>query len=186
MSSTFESTPSGLRLRPFNEEVLFTAEPVTTLSEADVEWLGFRASKNPRQRIRICSHPHSDSRLHEMFIVHTRETYVRPHKHLDKSESFHIISGDVDVVLFDNDAAIRRVIRMGERASGKPFYYRLDEAIYHTLLIRSDVLVFHEVTTGPFRREDTVFAPWAPTEDQTAVRGEWLARLEQEILHFLP
>jgi cupin fold WbuC family metalloprotein len=179
MSSQPEFTPSGLRLRVFNEEVLFAAAPLSTLSRQDIEWLKARAAKTARQRVRICAHLDSNDRLHEMFIVHTRDTYVRPHKHLNKSESFHVITGEVDVVLFDQQGAVRQVIPMGDYPSGKRFYYRLNEPDYHTLLIRSDVIVFHEVTTGPFQREDTVFPTWAPEEGQAGARRDFLAGVER-------
>src|SRR5882762_4619228 len=180
MSSNPEITPSGLRLRALNEELLYADTPLSTLSRDDIAWLKARAAKTARQRIRICTHLDSGDLLHEMLIVHTRETYVRPHKHVNKNESFHVITGEVDVVLFDEKGAVSQAIRMGEYASGKRFYYRLNESRYHTLLIRSDVLVFHEVTTGPFRREDTIFPSWAPEEGQTDLRREFLARVESQ------
>jgi len=32
------------------------------------------------------------------------------------------------------------------------------------------VLVFHEITNGPFRLQDTILAPWAPNEaDENSV-----------------
>jgi cupin fold WbuC family metalloprotein len=89
---------------------------------------------------------------------------VRPHKHLGKPESFHVIEGIVDVIIFDECGDIREVIQMGNYGSDRVFYYRISTPIYHTLLIRSDILVFHETTTGPFNRVDTVFAPWSPEE----------------------
>jgi hypothetical protein len=54
---------------------------------------------------------------------------------------------------------------MGAPVTGKPFYYRISEPIYHALLIRSPFLVFHEVTEGPFLREKTEFPEWAPEEN---------------------
>jgi len=185
MSSNPEFTPGGLRLRVFNEEVLFADAPLSTISRDDIEWLKAKAAKTERQRIRICTHLNSGDLLHEMLIVHTRTTYVRPHKHLNKSESFHVITGEVDVVLFEEDGTVCKVIRMGDHASGKRFYYRLNEPRYHTLLIRSEGLVFHEVTTGPFRREDTIFPSWAPEEGQTDLRREFLVRVEREAAQFL-
>jgi hypothetical protein len=53
---------------------------------------------------------------------------------------------------------------MGEFHSGKKFFYRLSGPIYHMLVIRSDFLIFHESTEGPFNREDTIFPEWAPDE----------------------
>jgi cupin fold WbuC family metalloprotein len=76
-----------------------------------------------------------------------------------------ILEGDVDVVLFYDDGAIREVIQMGAPGSGKVFYQRLSDPIFHTLIIRSDFLVFHEITTGPFMREKTTFPDWAPEKE---------------------
>ena len=48
-------------------------------------------------------------------------------------------------------------------------------------MIRSDFFVFHETTQGPFRREETVFAPWAPEETELAAVKEYQEQLEREI-----
>ena len=104
-----------------------------------------------------------------MLIVHERGAYVRPHKHPAKTESTHIIEGLVDVVLFEDDARIERVISMGDYASGRAFYYRMDVPVFHTLIIRSDVLVFHETTNGPFERK-TPFLRRGRPKTMTRVR----------------
>jgi cupin fold WbuC family metalloprotein len=153
-------------------EVLYASDAVVLVGAEDIARLKSDAARNPRQRIRLCAHSGVDDTLHEMLIVHTNHTYVRPHKHLGKSESFHVIEGKVDVVLFDEGGAVTDTIPMGDVASGRPFFYRIASPIFHTLLIRSHVLVFHETTGGPFRRADTVFAPWAPEDgDPAAVRA---------------
>lgn len=36
-----------------------------------------------------------------MLIVMAKGSYIRPHKHKNKSESFHIIEGLLDVIVFD-------------------------------------------------------------------------------------
>jgi cupin fold WbuC family metalloprotein len=160
-----------LRVKPFNEEVLYAEDRIVEIDRQDIAELVQRADRNPRQRIRICSHPGIDDNLHEMLIIHAQGTYVRPHKHLGKSESFHVVEGSVDVVLFDDHGGITRVIPMSDYRSGAKFYYRLSDPYYHTLLIRSDHLVFHEITNGPFDPADTVFAPWAPDpKDDTAAK----------------
>jgi cupin fold WbuC family metalloprotein len=155
-----------------SKEVLYPQEDVVLLKSTDMVELKRLALLNPRKRVRICSHRSPGDALHEMFIVHTCDTYVRPHKHIDKAESFFILEGRVDVVLLQDDGKIREVIPMGAPESSLAFYYRLADPIFHTLLIRSDVLVFHEVTQGPFKREQTVFAEWAPADfDAGTLRG---------------
>ncbi len=150
-------------------EVLYAADAVVTVSRDQVGELVEASKTTPRERIRLCTHRGTGDAVHEMLIVHAAGTYVRPHKHLDKAESFHVIEGRVDVVLFDEQGGVSDVIAMGDYGTGLPFYYRIDQPIFHTLLIRSAVLVFHETTSGPFRREQTVFAPWSPDTDPAAV-----------------
>jgi cupin fold WbuC family metalloprotein len=162
---------SAATARPESPEVRYATDAVVVVGAADVARLKAEAEQNERRRIRLCAHAGVDDRLHEMIIVHTNDTYVRPHKHVGKSESFHVIEGEVDVVLFDDEGGVTDVIPMGTAASGRAFFYRIATPIFHTLLIRSNVLVFHETTGGPFRRTDTVFAPWAPEDgDASAVR----------------
>lgn len=163
----------------FNAEVLFTKDAITTVDRSDITTLKRVASHTPRQRSRLCTHPNSDDLLHEMLIVHPRGTYVRPHKHRGKSESTHIMEGLVDVVLFDDTGSIAQVIRMGDYASGRTFYYRLATPVFHMLLIRSDVLVFHETTNGPFNRAETEFAAWSPEEADTPSTVAYMARVSQ-------
>jgi len=164
--------------KEFNKEVLYTTQDLTRVSKADVDLLKQKAMSNDRKRIRLCSHKDVNDPLHEMLIIHTRDAYVRPHKHLNKSESFHVIEGSVDIVIFDEQGEVAQIIPMGEYSSGRKFYYRMAGALYHTLLIRSDFLVFHETTKGPFNKLDTVFAPWAPQESDPESCQAYIQKLK--------
>lgn len=155
----------------FNDEVLYTDDPIVAVDRTDIERLKQAALNNSRKRIRLCAHRDISSMLHEMLIVHTKNTYVRPHKHLNKSESFHVIEGMADIVVFDDNGNVTTVVPMGDYASGRKFFYRLSDPCFHALLIISEFFVFHEITKGPFVRTDTVFAPWAPEDgDEHAAR----------------
>ncbi len=167
--------------RQQNEEVLYADESLVTVRRSDVETLKERSRGNERGRIRLCAHEDVDDPLHEMFIVHRKNIYVRPHKHLNKSESFHLMEGAVDVVLFDETGNITGVIGMGDYVSGRDFFYRVSDPHYHTLLIRSEVVVFHETTNGPFNRSDTIFAPWAPDDSDVAGRQHFLEQLNRDV-----
>jgi len=148
-----------------SDEVLYPVNEIVSVCSTDLKELKRLALLNSRHRIRLCSHQNPMEKIQEMFIVHTSDCYVRPHKHIGKIESMSILEGEVDVVLFHEDGSIREVINMGTIESGKKFYNRISEPVYHTLLIRSDFLVFHEITEGPFNREDTIFPDWAPEID---------------------
>jgi cupin fold WbuC family metalloprotein len=151
---------------------------VVRVTAADLAPVIARGQASPRRRARLCTHASPDDSLHEMLIVLERDTYIRPHRHADKCESFHIIDGELDVVIFSPDGAISEVIRMGPYGSGQAFFYRLREPHYHTVLVRSPYALFHETTNGPFVANGTEFAPWAPAEDDPAA-AEYARQLRQ-------
>jgi cupin fold WbuC family metalloprotein len=91
----------------------------------------------------------------------------------------------VDVVIFHDDGTVREIVSLGDLASGKNFFYRLSAPLYHTLILRSDVLVIHETTNGPFRRDDTQFAPWSPEETDTASAVKFSENLSKSVAAML-
>src|SRR5262249_21547916 len=109
--------------RTLNQEVLVAQGPIVRVDRTDIEPLKIQAARNERRRMRLCAHEAPDDRLHEMLIVLRKAVYVRPHKHTNKTESFHIMEGRGDVVVFDEAGKITEVIRMGDYLSGRTFYY---------------------------------------------------------------
>jgi|SRR5437868_3340236 len=168
-------------MRTVSEEVLVADEDIAQLDAGDLEQLKAAAAANARRRIRICAHRDPSEPLHEMVIVHMRGVYVRPHKHLGKTESIHVVEGLADVVFFDDAGGVLDVIPIGASNSGRVFYYRLAAPSYHTFVVSSEFFVFHEVTNGPFHREDTVFPPWAPEEDDAARVARFQERLASAV-----
>lgn len=155
--------------RELSPEVLVATGGVVSISSADCEAIRARAVRSRRKRARLCAHPSSSEPLHEMLICLARETYIRPHRHVGKSESFHIVEGELDVLLFDDDGQVREVIGMGTYQSGRVFFYRLMEPLFHSVLVRSPHVLLHETTNGPFDPSDTEFASWSPAEGDPAV-----------------
>lgn len=148
-----------------NSEVYHSKEIFFSLSQADIDNLINLAKNNARGRVRYCSHSSDHDSLHEMFIVHPKGAYVRPHKHLSKIESMLVISGEVDYIMFDDNGKVEKIVNMGSYETKKPFYQTIRKDKFHTLLIKSEWLVFLEITNGPFSKKDTVFADWSPSED---------------------
>ena len=106
-------------------------------------------------------------------------------RHVGKSESFHIVEGEVDVAVFDEAGTVVEVIEPERWARGRNFYYRLSESAFHTLLIRTEFLVIHEVTNGPFDRDRTVLAPFAPPEDKPDHARDYLGHVSDAVARHL-
>lgn len=153
-----------MNLRKIDDEVYIAEDPIVRIGANEIAFVKEKAQSNSRRRARICAHRLSSDSLHEMVIAISADSYVRPHRHVGKVESFHIIEGAVDVVVFDDSGAIIDVIELGDSATGRNLYYRLSDSRFHTLLIHGELLVVHEVTNGPFDPAQTLFAPFAPEE----------------------
>jgi cupin fold WbuC family metalloprotein len=180
MVSSSLNEPAGRRrtsLRAENPEVYYSDDAVVTADDATIAELKRIAATNPRLRSRLCTHPDPTSGLHEMLIVHHRQAYVRPHKHFGKPESFHLIEGGARVVIFEDHGDIREVLEMAPYGQGQLCYYRMPDEVFHTILITSEWLVFHETTAGPFDPSRTAFPDWAPDGSDSGAAVSYMAQL---------
>lgn len=170
-----------MNIKEINHEVFYIKEDIIDISNKDIVFLKTKAANNKRARARLCTHPSIESSLHEMLIVMAKKTYVRPHKHLGKGESFHIIEGNLKVVIFDEEGNVWRVINMGDYHSKDKFYYKLSADYFHTVIPLSNFVIFHETTNGPFKREDTIYPEWAPLEDEDKAKKAYLNKLMTQL-----
>jgi cupin fold WbuC family metalloprotein len=166
--------PAGLVRE--SDEVFYATASLSVLDLSLIDFLKRRSRANRRLRARICVHPSPQDGLHEMLIVHHRDVYVRPHWHIGKSESLHVVEGSARARIFDHQGALTQTITLGPPNSGRPYFYRIAERVCHSLAIDSEWLVFHEVTSGPFNPAATIFPDWAPREDDLPGRAQYDAR----------
>ena len=120
-----------------------------------------------------------------MCIILRKGIYIRPHKHLKKAESFHVIEGTANIVIFDEEGKILEAIEVSDYSSGKKFYYKIYEPYYHTVCVTSSFLVFHETTSGPFNKSDTAYAPWSPEEKDAVAVKSYTEKLVKSVDAFL-
>ena len=73
--------------------------------------------------------------------------------------------------------ALTEQIAMAPAGTGGSFFYRMPPGLFHTLVFRSEWLVFIETTIGPFERSQTELAEWAPPETDPAAGHAYLAGL---------
>jgi cupin fold WbuC family metalloprotein len=162
-------------------EVFLAEGPIAAVGEGEIATLKAAVKASPKGRARINAHSDGDDALHEMIIAIDASSYIRPHKHPGKSEAFHIVEGEVDIVVFKDDGEIDRIVPLGAPGGGRSFYYRMSKPFFHTLIIRSDVLIVHEITNGPFRPEATVYADFAPQDSDTKDAATYQADLVRRV-----
>jgi len=162
-------------------EVFLAEGPISEVGDNEINTLKAAVKASAKKRARINAHPDGDDALHEMIIAIDHTSYIRPHKHPGKSEAFHIVEGEVDIVVFRDDGEIHQIVPLGAPGSGRAFYYRMSKPFFHTLVIRSDTLIVHEITNGPFRPEGTIFADFAPEDSETGKAEAYQADLLRRV-----
>lgn len=170
------------RFQAVAEGVFVALTPISTVGSAEIAFVKAQARSALRRRARLCLHRSSYDRLHDMVIALDAQTYLRPHRHDEKSETFHIIEGAASVVIFDSHGNIEQVIDLAGDNGAR--LYRLDEPHYHTLVIHSEMLVIHEITNGPFAPGATDYAGFAPAEDDTVKASAYLNDLRARLKTF--
>jgi len=112
------------------------------------------------KNIRVCLHSGPEELFHNMIILENRGEYYRPHKHKKKSDSIHIIEGDMALFSFDEQG---RVIDACRLSIHENFIYRVEDNMYHVVMPLSQTVIYHESKLGPFLGDkDKVFPKWAP------------------------
>ncbi|MEI6470732.1 MAG: WbuC family cupin fold metalloprotein [Betaproteobacteria bacterium] len=170
------------KLTQKTSDVYSVEENIFSIGAAEIDFLKSKLSNSSKGRVRINLHPKNSDLLHEMIIILSPDSYIRPHKHPKKSEAFHLIYGAVDVVLFDSVGNISKVIPLAANDHSKPFYYRMSEPTLHTLIVRSDLLVVHEITNGPFIEGATIYAEFAPLDTEVEEVRKWMNNLHLKLL----
>lgn len=159
--------------------IFYTPHEFVLADDALILFLKDKARNTAVRRARLCAHPVPEADQHDMLIASHRDTYVAPHRH-PKSESFLVIEGEADLLLFEAGGQLARRITMGPAKSGLPMFYRMPAGRYHSLAIRSEVLVFVESTKGPFSRQDMEEAPWAPSATDADAGRAYIAALPSQ------
>lgn len=176
-----------IRMKAVNPEVYVADQPVVAIGREEIGFLEENVKLSVRKRTRLCAHQDSEETLHEMMVVYTGSTFIRPNRHPGKDESLHILKGAADFVFFDDEGNVTEVVPLGDQESGKAFYVRVPADMYHSMVMRSDKLVIHECINGPFRKETTtVFAPWGPQEDDVDGVREFTARMSAAVERMVP
>lgn len=171
----------AVKYKTINEAVLYNDEAICMLNATDLQALSDLGLATQEQRTRLCVHDNADSLVHEMFIIHTRDTYVRPHRHRTKSESFQVLQGSASLILFNDTGDISQIAALGDLASGDTFYFKMPAKVWHMLVIHSEVLVFKEVTEGPFDSDDCEFPNWAPQGRHVNQVPDYMTQINQHI-----
>jgi cupin fold WbuC family metalloprotein len=132
------------------------------------------------KNIRICLHSGPAESFHNMIILENRGEYYRPHKHLKKSDSIHIIEGEMAIFSFDDQGMVLDACRLNIHGN---FIYRVEDNMYHVVMPLSPKVIYHESKLGPFLGDqDKIFPNWAPDGTDKESEMTYMKNLQKELM----
>lgn len=133
------------------------------------------ASRIGNKNARVCLHDSPDAAFHEMIIFERRGGYLRPHKHENKGESYHVIEGAMAAFIFHEDGRVVDACRIG---AGGAIAYRVGANMFHAVMPLTEYVIYHEAKPGPFLGvHDSIYPPWAPDGVDAAAVSAFQQRL---------
>jgi cupin fold WbuC family metalloprotein len=132
-----------------------------SIEQDDIEFMKTTLLRENLDRARICCHLHDQSLIQEMFIIFSSSSIVPPMKHMDKNESFLLLRGFVDYCFCLGVCRSSQHIKMKGLSNRElnldlPFYVRIEKRVKHMPIVKENLTIAKETTTGPFKPEETL------------------------------
>lgn len=125
------------------------------------------AKKSPRLRMNYNFHPELSDPVQRLLNAIEPGTYIRPHKHFTREESFVILRGTALAVVFDDAGTIKEFTILAKESGVLGVEFEADT--FHMLIALQSGTVVYEVKEGPFIPHSAEGqAKWAPAEGDPA------------------
>jgi cupin fold WbuC family metalloprotein len=135
-----------------------------------VDKVAEQARKSPRLRMNYNFHPELSDPVQRLLNALEPWTYIRPHKHTTKEESFVLLRGTVLAVAFNDDGTINdhAILSAATGILGIEF----EENSFHMLTSLETGSAVYEIKEGPFvPHTEGNSAPWSPKEGTPEAKG---------------
>jgi len=165
-------------IREVSAGVFYTSQSIVFADNNLINFLKTMAKNAPLLRARLCAHPNTDAIQQDMIIVTHNSSYVPPHRHPNKSETLLVLEGEVNILIFDDNGLCENIIQMGTYGTKQPFFYRMPENKFHSMVLRTEWLVFQESTKGPFKLSETETAKWCPGTTEIEAGRKFLEKYQ--------
>lgn len=135
---------------------IFNNSNIFKVSEDDLKILAHSAEVAENGRFRICMHQSQCENIQEMIIAMARHSKLLPHRRKGKKRSYSILYGELELNLYDsNGNEVDKFILSHEQTR----FVRLSQDYFILPVVKSDIVVFHEIAEGPFEAKDE-YASW--------------------------
>lgn len=137
-----------------------------------------QAKENPRLRMNYNFHATMDAPIHRLLNALEPGTYLPPHRHRDKEETYLVLRGSLLAFFYDEAGDVTEKVLLNP-SEGK-YGLEIPPCTWHSIVALESGTVIFEIKKGPYSPlspED--LASWAPAaSDEEGAKGFMKRMLE--------
>ena len=138
-----------------------------------------QARTSPRLRMNHNFHTELSDPVQRLLNALEPWSYIRPHKHTTKEESFVLLRGKALAVSFNDDGTISDHAILSSKTGILGIEF--EENTYHMLTALETGTVVYEIKEGPFvPHTEGSSAPWSPQEGTSGAK-DFLSKVFEEL-----
>ncbi len=134
---------------------------IKTITEDLLDDVTAQAKANARLRMNYNLHHSLEAGVQRMLNALEPGTYLRPHRHLGKEETYLVLRGSLVAFFYDDEGHVTGKVFLSP-SEGK-YGLEIPAGVWHSILVLQSGTVIFEVKQGPYRplvAEEV--ASWSP------------------------
>lgn len=140
------------------------------ITEELLDTVTAQAKENPRLRMNYNFHATMDAPIHRLLNALEPGTYLPPHRHTDKDETYLVLRGRLMAFFYDEDGNVTEKVCLNP-IEGK-YGLEIPPCTWHSIIALESGTIIFEVKKGPYQpllSED--IAAWAPaSSDEEGIK----------------
>ena len=142
--------------------------------------LSAEAQAAPRRRKNKNFHATAEAPCQRLLNAIEPDSYVRPHRHLDKAEMVFVVRGRLGLLEFDDAGEVRGTTVLV--AGGDVLGAEVQAGTFHSWVSLEPGTIFFEAKDGPYQPAGPAeVADWAPAEGEPEA-GAFLENMRARVL----
>lgn len=127
-----------------------------------------------------------DDKVQRMVNAIQPDSYLPPHKHLEKNEDFVALRGRFLALEYDDSGRVKdhAVISPDTPKPGECNGIEVKKNIWHNIIALDKDSVAFEVLDGPYKKDEhKIFPEWAPREEQYSEGMKFVENVMNKLRH---
>ena len=142
----------------------YSIKPFTKVDSVIINFIKKFSKDNNFCDVRVCMHKNLNSIHHDMIMLHQKKNFYPPHFSNFTSDTYIVLEGKLAIFIFNKKG---RVIKNCMINNGELF--RAPKSKFHCIFPISNTVLFYEMRSGPYKKNDIFYPSWAPNRESDKI-----------------